>query len=61
MKIFFVNKFNWLAASTMATVSTMSTYSMAEAGQDTSLIIEGDITEDPNKILSGKFGNLLPN
>ena len=56
MKIFFVNKFNWLAASPMATVSTMSTYSMAEAGQDTSLIIEGDITEDPNEILSVKFG-----
>jgi glycosyltransferase involved in cell wall biosynthesis len=56
MKIFFVNKFNWLAASPMATVSTMSTYSMAEAGQDTILIIEGDITEDPNEILSGKFG-----
>ncbi|MCK5741213.1 MAG: glycosyltransferase [Chlorobi bacterium] len=56
MKIFFVNKFNWLAASPMATVSTMSTYSMAEAGQDTILIIEGDIKEDPNEILSGKFG-----
>lgn len=54
--VFFVNKFNWLDASPMATVSTMSTYALAEQGCNTTLIIEGDPKAKADKILKEKFG-----
>ncbi|NTV45402.1 MAG: glycosyltransferase [Chlorobiales bacterium] len=60
--VFFVNKFNWLDASPMATVSTMSTYALSEHGCNTTLIIEGDPRVDSNTILKEKFGLApLPN
>ncbi|ACF15177.1 glycosyl transferase group 1 [Chloroherpeton thalassium ATCC 35110] len=54
--LFFVNKFNWLDASPMATVSTFSTYALAEQGQHTTLIIEGDTAAASDELLKEKFG-----
>ena len=56
---YFVNKFRWLEATPMATVSTMSTYALAQQGYQSTLIIQGDPQTDTNKILKEKFG-LMP-
>jgi len=40
----------------MATVSTFSTYALAEQGQPTTLIIEGASEQDANLLLKEKFG-----
>jgi glycosyltransferase involved in cell wall biosynthesis len=56
---YFVNKFSWLEATPMATVSTMSTYASAQQGYQSTLIIQGDPQIDTNKILKDKFG-LMP-
>ncbi|MFP4460536.1 MAG: glycosyltransferase family 4 protein [Candidatus Zixiibacteriota bacterium] len=53
--VFFVNKFNWLSKGPMATVSTMSTYKLAELGARTHLIIEGDSNLDADEILEDNF------
>lgn len=55
-RIFFVNKFRWLDAAPMATISTFFTYALAELGYNTTLIIQGEPSTDANTILKEKFG-----
>lgn len=55
-RIFFVNKFKWLDAAPMATISTFFTYALAELGYDTTLIIQGDPNTDTGLVLTEKFG-----
>lgn len=59
IKIFFVNKFNWLDPSPMATISINFTYALAKLGFDTTLIIRGNPDDDVNLNLKEKF-NLTP-
>lgn len=55
-KIFFVNKFKWLDAAPMATISTFFTHALAELGYETNLIIQGEGLIDTNDILKKRFG-----
>ncbi len=54
-KIFFVNKFNWLDPSPMATISIHFTNALAELGFETTLIMGGKPATDVNSYLQEKF------
>ena len=54
--ICFVNKFNWLAAAPMGTVSVMMSYALANNGNDVTLYIGGEHDPDPQKTLRSKYG-----
>lgn len=54
--IFFVNKYRWLDASPMATVSTQSAYYLAQAGARVHFLIRSDDPCDTDAVLREKFG-----
>jgi len=56
IQLFFVNKFNWLDAAPMTTISTFFTHALAKLGYETTLIARGEPSINTNDILEDKFG-----
>ncbi|NUQ81349.1 MAG: glycosyltransferase [Bacteroidetes bacterium] len=56
MRILFISKFNWQDASPMATISTLSSWSLAQTGIPVTLLIQDDQPGDTQKILKDRFG-----
>jgi glycosyltransferase involved in cell wall biosynthesis len=54
--ICFVNKFNWLGAAPMGTVSVMMCHALASTGTNVTLYISGDPDPNPQKTLQNKYG-----
>jgi len=59
-QVFFVNKFSWISPEPMGTISTFSTYAIAELGYPTTLIIRGNSDIPVAATLQDEFG-LKPN
>jgi glycosyltransferase involved in cell wall biosynthesis len=56
VNICFINKFNWLGAAPMGTVSVMMCHALATAGCKVTLYISGEHDPNPQQTLKTKYG-----